>query len=36
VARRQLIDLARIEQWSRKERAVEKFREFKERLARGA
>jgi len=36
VARRQPIDLARIEQWSRKERAVERFREFKERLARGA
>ena len=36
VSRRQPIDLARIEQWSRKERAVEKFREFRERLARGA
>jgi hypothetical protein len=32
VARRQSIDLGRIEDWSRGERASEKFREFSERL----
>jgi hypothetical protein len=33
VARRQPIDLARVERWSRNESALEKYREFAERLA---
>jgi len=34
VARRQPIDLRRIEEWSRRENSLRKFHEFEERLAR--